>query len=402
VSTPPGVRSNEDSPQPLTLWRIGAISLLCGLTALIVIGYAFSRPFTDFGVYFTAAHMFVGHGNPYSLTEVFAAEKQLGFNEPIPIMFLCPPWVLTMIAPLGFCHSYIVAWLCWLAILIAAVAVASKLLMDIYFGSLEIPEISAPPSYRYLFAFTFYPVLMALKFTQLSPLVFLGVAGLVHEQNRKRPIIAGLLLSITLLKPHLVLLLWVALLLDRQWKILGTSATVISLLSLVTVLHYRKAFADYLALMSGPYPAVTVSGMFAGIRGVLQTPNSYWIQYIPLLLGLGWIGFYWRQHRKTWNLSQRLPALITSSIMAAPYGYTHDQLLLMIPIIYIASQAGRAFGKIPFKLVALYTALNISVLLVLILWVHWAILIAPVAVAFSLMSDARGRFGDLSEEAAAT
>jgi hypothetical protein len=402
VSTPPGVRSNEDSPQPLTLWRIGAISLLCGLTALIVIGYAFSRPFTDFGVYFTAAHMFVGHGNPYSLTEVFAAEKQLGFNEPIPIMFLCPPWVLTMIAPLGFFHSYIVAWLCWLAILIAVVAIASKLLMDLYFGSLDVPEISSPPSYRYLFAFTFYPVLMALKFTQLSPLVFLGVAGLATEQARKRPIVAGLFLSITLLKPHLVLLLWVTLLLNRQWKILGTSAIVISILSLVTVLHYRAAFGDYRALMSGPYPAVTVSGMLAGIRGVLQTPNSYWIQYIPLLLGLGWIGFYWRQHRKTWNLSQRLPALITSSIMAAPYGYTHDQLLLMIPIIYIASQAGRAFGKIPFKLVALYTALNISVLLVLILWVHWAILIAPVAVAFSLMSDARGRFGDLSEEAAAT
>ena len=196
--------------------------------------------------------MFVGHGNPYSLAEVFAAEKQLGFSEPIPIMFLCPPWVLTMIAPLGFFHSYIVAWLSWLATLIAAVAVASKLLMDIYFGSLEIPEISSPPSYRYLFAFTFYPVLMALKFTQLSPLVFLGVAGLVHEQTRKRPIIAGLFLSITLLKPHLVLLLWVALLVDRQWKILGASATVISILSLVTVLHYRTAFADYLSSHEQP------------------------------------------------------------------------------------------------------------------------------------------------------
>lgn len=378
-------------PRHLSLWRITAISALCGFTALIVIGYAFSNPFIDFGVYYTAAHVLAGHHNPYSLADVFAAQKALGFQEPIPVMFLCPPWVLTVIAPLGYVHSYVLAWLCWLAVLIAAVAIASKLLMDIYFGSLEIPEVSHPRGYRFLFAFTFYPVLMALKFTQFSPLVFLGVAGCLHYQRKSRPLIAGLLLSMTLFKPHLVMLLWLALLLDREWKILGTAAAVVGALSTLTLLQYPAAFKDYRNLMTGPYPALTVSGMLAGIRGAFENPNNYWLQYIPAAIGLIWIAFYWRNNRRNWILTDRLPALITASVMAAPYGYTHDQILLMIPVIYLASRAAKRFGKIPFRLVAIYTALNVSVLLVLILAVRWAIIIAPIAVTLMLVITSRNQ-----------
>jgi hypothetical protein len=387
------VRGTAES-HPLSLWRITAISALCGFTALIVVGYAFSRPFTDFGVYYTAAHLFAGHQNPYSLPEVFAAQKALGFNQPIPVMFLCPPWVLAVIAPLGYLHSYVVAWLCWLALLIAAVAMASKLLMDVYFGSLRIPEVSYPSGYRYLFAFTFYPVLMALKFAQFSPLVFLGIAGCLHYQRKNRPFIAGLLLSMTLLKPHLVLLLWLALLLDREWKILGTAAAVATLLSTLTLLRYPAAFKDYHDLMTGPYPPLTVSGMFAGIRGAFENPNNYWLQYIPAAFGLIWIVFYWHKNRTNWTLTERLPALITASVMAAPYGYTHDQLLLMIPIVYLASRAAIKLGHIPFNLVALYTALNMTILLVLILAVHWAIIIAPLTLTLMLLIASRKKFSD--------
>jgi hypothetical protein len=349
-------------------------------------------------VYYTAAHLFAGHQNPYSLPEVFAAQKALGFNQPIPVMFLCPPWVLTVIAPLGYVHSYVVAWLCWLVILTGAVAIASKLLMDIYFGSLRIPEISYPSGYRYLFAFTFYPVLMALKFTQFSPLVFLGIAGCLHYQRKRRPVIAGLLLSMTLLKPHLVLLLWLALLLDREWKILGTAAAVAGALSTLTLLQYPAAFTDYHYLMTGPYPALTVSGMLAGIRGAFENPNNYWLQYIPAALGLIWIVFYWNKHRRNWTLAERLPSLVTASVMAAPYGYTHDQILLMVPLIYLASRTAQTFGKIPFYVVALYTALNISVLLVLIFAVRWAIIIAPVALALTLLAASGKRFFDPSKK----
>jgi hypothetical protein len=379
------LRSLEAPGRTLSLSRIASISVLCGLTALVVIGYAFSRPFTDFGVYYTAAHIFADHHNPYSLSEVFVAQKALGFREPIPVMFMYPPWVLTLIAPLGFTTSYVLVWIGWLSLLVASVALASRFLMDTYFGAIQLPEISDPAGYRYLFAFTFYPVLMALKFTQFSPVVLLGIAGCVRYRSRGYPMFAGLMFSLTLLKPHLVLLLWLALVLEREWKILATAITVGCTFSALTLFRYPAAFRDYWQLMSGPYPALTVSGMLGGIRAVFENPANYWLQFIPPLLGIVWLAQYWYRHRRGWSLIGRLPTLIVASVMASPYGYTHDQILLIVPIIYLASQMAKIYGKIRASAVVLYTLLNASILIVLILAVHWAILIAPICLAITLL-----------------
>src|SRR5690348_4287273 len=192
----------------LPLWRITSISVLCGLLSFVVVTFAISRPMTDFLVYWTAPHLFVNHGNPYSLTDVFATQTALGSRAGIPKMFLCPPWVLTMMAPLGLMHSYELGWILWTTMLIASMAIGSKLLMDIYFGELEIPEISHPRWYRYLFAFTFYPTLFAIKCTQTAPFLFLSLAGFLYYNRKNRPVAAALLLCITLIKPHLVLLVW--------------------------------------------------------------------------------------------------------------------------------------------------------------------------------------------------
>jgi hypothetical protein len=370
----------------MKLWRIATISFLCGATALVVIGYAFTRPFVDFGVYFTAAKLFLSHGNPYSLVDVFAYQNGLGFHRPIPLMFLCPPWVLTMVAPLGFFHSYVIAWLCWFAIVTTSLAIASRLLMDIYFGDLEIPEISQPRSYRFLFCFTFYPALLALKFTQLSPLVILGVACCLHFNRKHKPILAGLFLSLTLLKPHLVLLFWLALLLDREWKILTTCAAMACALTAISLARFPHGITEYRALMAGPYITLTVSGMFAGLRAMFPDHNTYWLQWVPPAIGVCWMLVYWWKRRDKWNLTDRLPAIITASILAAPYGYLHDQTMLMVPIIYLAASAGRIFGRIPFRLVAIYTALNIATLGVLFFAVHWAVVVAPPVIALILRS----------------
>src|SRR5258706_14513214 len=319
--------------KPLPLWRIAVISLLCGLASLVIVGYAVTRSMTDFVVYWTAPHLFLNHQNPYSLTEVFAAQKALGSKAGIPIMFLCPPWVLTMLAPLGLLQSYAVGWFLWIAILIACMAVGSKLFMDIYFGDLEIAEISSPRWYRYLFAFTFYPTLLAIKTTQTAPFLFLGLAGFLHYGKKNRPIISALFLCIALMKRHLVLLVWVALLLNREWKTLSTVGFVTVLLSALAFLRSPTAFQEYWNVMRGPCPHYTAGGMLAGFRAISGSPDSYWIQSIPPMIGLAWFLFYWRGHRP-WNWTEQLPVLVAASLLCAPYGFVYDQPLLIIPLTY--------------------------------------------------------------------
>jgi hypothetical protein len=260
--------------------------------------------------------------------------------------------------------------------------------MDIYFGDLEIPEISAPRGYRYLFAFTFYPTLYALKCTQLSPLVFLGVAGFLFWQVRERKIIAALFLCLTLLKPHLLVLLWLALLLERQWKTLITSSLITATLSGIAVARFPAAFREYWNLMHGPYPRFIASGLFGGIRMMLETPASYWIQFIPIVMGALWVILYWYR-RTTLRWVDELPILVTASLLCTPYGFAHDLTLLMVPVICISAKVARQAGRIPLRWVLFYTVVNFLVLAILFTSDQWAFVPAPIAVAIALWHTAK-------------
>src|SRR5215472_1947745 len=175
-----------------------------GLCLLLVIAaYAFTRPLEDFVAYWTAAHLLLAHQNPYSLGEVFRFQQGLGWREPIPLVALNPPWTLSFFALLGLTQSYALAWMGWVAAMTCAIAVSSRMLMDIYFGDLCLPEISDTALYRCLFALTFYPVLLSLKFAQTVPIVLLGTAAFIFYQQKDRPILAGVVFSLTAVKPNL-------------------------------------------------------------------------------------------------------------------------------------------------------------------------------------------------------
>src|SRR5438093_975300 len=99
------------------MYRSLRIAILFGVTFAMVIVYAMSRPISDFSVYWAATHLFVAHQNPYSFSAVYSIQLALGSTRPVPLMFLCPPWALVLLSPLGFAHSYVVAWLAWVAVL---------------------------------------------------------------------------------------------------------------------------------------------------------------------------------------------------------------------------------------------------------------------------------------------
>src|SRR5262249_94418 len=143
--------------------KFGVVVLALAL-ACVAGGYALSRPFRDFGEYWAAGHLLFEHKTPYSLINTFQADRELVPDIQVPNVLLCPPWDLGLVAPLGVLHSYVVGWLLWVTILTTLVALSSRLLMNIYFGDLKIKEISDTTFHRCLFAFTFYPVLLCLKF----------------------------------------------------------------------------------------------------------------------------------------------------------------------------------------------------------------------------------------------
>jgi Glycosyltransferase family 87 len=357
------------------------LTFLFVVAIAIVAAYARSHPFVDFLVYWTGSHLFVARQNPYSLGLTYQLQQSAGYHYPIPDVMLCPPWALTFFTPLGYVQSYMLAWIAWFTILTAALAISSRALMDLYFGPLAIPEVSYPNAYRYLFAFSFYPALLALKTTQLGSLILLGVAGFLHFENENRPWLAGLALSLTMLKPHLVLLLYLVLLLRRQWRELAASATVVLAFTVFAVYWDSAVFRQYWELMSGPYPRIVTSGMFAGVRSLFQSHNTYPLQFVPPIGGLIWLGVYWKPHRAEWSWTGRMPVLMLASFMAAPYGFVHDQALLIIPITFLAASNAKAHGRISLNAIIFYTVINGTILLLTMFSSPWCIVPAPLALA---------------------
>lgn len=115
------------------------------LALVVIVGlYALSHTLQDFVAYWTAGHLFVARMKPYSLTEMFQAQRALGWPEPVPAMVLRPPWILPLIAPLGLLKSYSAAWLLWVAVLSALLMLSIRLLLSVYDRAARYFDLSRP------------------------------------------------------------------------------------------------------------------------------------------------------------------------------------------------------------------------------------------------------------------
>lgn len=387
-----GRNASATEPRRLTLRTI-ALTFFCVCLLLVVVAYAFTRPLEDFVEYWTAGHLLVHHRNPYALAQVFRFEQALGWRQPIPLIALNPPWTLAFFAPLGFFQSYWDAWLAWVVVMILASGLSSRLLMDLYFGDLRLEEISDTTTYRSLFALTFYPVLLSLKFGQIVPLVLLGSAACLFFFKRQQPILAGVALALTAIKPNLVYLVWLALLLwsirRRQFKTLASAATLISVLLGIALAIDPHALSQYRALASSPLPLVLLPGFAGALRSLFPGHDLLWLQMVPPLVGIGWFAFYWSKYRDHWNWTERMPALVAASILTTAYGWLFDQTLLAVPIIALAGMYAKRTGRLPRNLVALYTVLNVTLILLAMASTPWSFVPAPIVVAFLLYREAR-------------
>lgn len=359
------------------------IVALCLL--LVVVAYALTQPLEDFVEYWTVSRLLLQHQNPYSLPEVFQIQRELGWRQPVPLIPLNPPWTLPLFTPLGLAHSYSFGWITWVTLLACMIAVSSRFLMDLYFGDIRILEISDTGTYRSLFALTFYPTLLALKFAQTTPFVLLGLTGFLLLEKRRKEMWAGVALGLTSIKPNLVFLLWLALLFRsvqlRKWKAIATALLTVACLSAIAIMIDPQCFDQYRDLARSPLAFVFMSGIAGAVRTLFGARNTFWLQFVPPTAGLIWFVFYWLRHRGDWDWRERAPVLVTASLLTTSWGFLYDQVLLTIPIIALAAQYARRFGRIPRNPVLLYTALNIVLILLAMAASPWGYVPAPIVVA---------------------
>jgi hypothetical protein len=63
--------------------------------------------------------------------------------------------------------------------------------------------------------------------------------------------------------------------------------------------------------------------------------EQFWLQFITPVLGLLWLVWYLKGRRNTWDWLEILPAVLWAGVLASPYSWTYDQVVLLIPVIAV-------------------------------------------------------------------
>jgi hypothetical protein len=194
------------------------------------------------------------------------------------------------------------------------------------------------------------------------------------------------------MKPQLGYLIWIALLLDclrpTKWKmLLGLVAGIGSLSSIVAIMR-PAVFREYLALSQSGYLKIWPSAL----GGILRLPfgaslQSFPLQFLPPAAGMLWFLFYWRRYKVNWCWRERMPMLITISLLTSAWGFMYDQVLLLIPIIAIVCHLVSTQGKIPRDSVGLYSLLNLATIAAASFASGLGFIIAPLLIMYALASQ---------------
>jgi alpha-1,2-mannosyltransferase len=302
---------------------VALLFLFIGVIALVTI---FGDPYQmDFVSYWAAAQLTVA-GNPAAAYDV-AAHRAVELGA-IPLHgalpFAYPPCFLLPLAPFGLL-SYPVAAFDWVLLTFAAYCAAMR---------------RWAPTTPWL-ALSFPPLLVNVITGQAGLLVaalFIGGMKLLP----KRPLAAGLLLGLLVVKPQLGLLLPLVLAAGREWRAMaGAAGSSIGLIALSIVIFGLAPYQAWLG-NAGLITSIVSEGLagwhrMASVYGALRMAGlgsgAAWTVHILVAAAAAAAAcLVW--YRKA-DIEPRAAALAAATALASPYLFIYDTMILVVPFLWL-------------------------------------------------------------------
>jgi hypothetical protein len=231
------------------------------------------------------------------------------FSYPPPFLILVTPFAL---APFGL------AFTLWMALTAAFYAFAASRVASLRF------------------AFAIAPANVNFIFGQ-SGFLICGIFILGLTLISAAPFTAGAVLGLMILKPQLALLLPMAMLAGKEWRVIAgaiASSTALLLLGLIAFgAPAYEAFWNMLPhhigfMRDGRLPWYQIASPFALARYAgLPQIAALSIHVIVAVAATALTARAW------WlKLDERIPILAASTMLVSPYFFTYDSLLIVVPI----------------------------------------------------------------------
>jgi len=190
-----------------------------------------------------------------------------------------------------------------------------------------------------LLAYLFAPVLGCLVLAQIGLLLLLGVV-LFLKLEPDRPFLAGAALVLPFAKPHLLVLFWLAVFLwsldRRKWAVLSGLATATVFATLMVLWFDPAVFQHYRMHLATASIEGEFIPSFPGVLRLLFFRRHFWVQFVPLVLGVIWCCTHYLTRRSNWEWRRDAAIVMAISVVCAPYGWLTDDAVLLPAILQAA------------------------------------------------------------------
>jgi len=285
----------------------------------------------DFLEYWGAARLLVTGHNPYSPEQLLELQRSVVTDKKRPLMMYNPPWTLFFLLPFGFIKIS-TAWPLWLTVNTACLLLSAAQLWRLYGGASSYNRLA------WLVCFSVFPTYLVLYLSQITPLALLGITAFLYFQERERWWLAGIVLPLVAIKPHLASLFWIALVASAfrkgLWQPIASGVIAGTVAALVPLLYSPSIFQDYLRLVSELEPPSRWATPTLGkVLGLVLGADALWVSHLPFFAGLGWFAFYWKRYRDNWDWTEQMPLLLLVSQATSVFAWTFDQIILLPALI---------------------------------------------------------------------
>jgi len=194
-----------------------------------------------------------------------------------------------------------------------------------------------------------FPAVLANFITGQNGFLSAALLGTTLLMLVERPILAGVLLGLLSYKPHLGLLFPIVLAVSGHWRVFIVAGGVATLMALLSwgafgtetwtaffgnIGHTSQAFlsdgwADFAKLQ-------TAFGLVRTLGG--SEPLAWTVQAVVALTAAGAISALWRSRA---DYEIKAAALGAGAMLATPYLYTYDLVVLAVPLAFLWRLGGR-------------------------------------------------------------
>lgn len=330
------------------LQRPASIFLACAISAAAVFALAQidlqEIGKIDLQQYWAAARLLLNGQNPYDAALLGEVQRAAWRSAGETIIMWNPPLVFPFIIFLGWLSFQNAAAL-WMLLMVAALVFSSVLARQIKITGSCRP--AASRRWELLFLFTFYPFLNCVYYGQISHVLLLGLSGFllcasVLGRALSATSLGGILLSFTLLKPHLLFLFYLFLVIDsvrkNSWLTVAGIFFGALILSIVPMLFDLRIFFQYLAHTASPpiyWQTPTLGSWLQGFSGV----HDPLVRMAPSIAALVIVGTWLYQRKESELRFELVYPLIPLSLLAAPYGWVYDQMLILPTALWLLRTA---------------------------------------------------------------